>query len=180
MLRMQEVAGSNPVVSTNPETGLSETCGSGLMNLEESFRLLEDYEYKYYYNNEKPGYDDMILVKTYTVTLQINDDVRIVNSYLRNMDIDVNGDVYFSSMDNYQLRVRYPNGTIEYLDSDYSNIEIMDFTASMSGTYKIYIYVDFKNDLLYPNGSRRTNWGYVIVNAGYDTDFDYYTITPPC
>jgi hypothetical protein len=154
--------------------GLSEYCGAGLMNLSETFRLMDDDDFVSYINSMNE-LNLPTVIREYSVDLVAGDNVRISHVYTKNVELDVNGDVVEETMSNYNICVVDPDNNSTCLYSMYSNIDIIDFVAPTTGEYIILIILVNKNSVT-SGSSLKPNFGSVVVNKGSNVTIglEYY------
>ena len=162
-------------------SGLSDKCGAGLMNLENTFKIMEDSDYVSYYN-QMNDLGTPTVIREYSVHLERNDYVRVSHVYLRNYtnvvvfpgDDLLADDIFDEELSDYEMCVTDPNNNTTCLTTNISNIEIIDFVVPTTGDYIIQIILNNKNGAIY-GSSLKGNFGSVAINCQNNAiiDLDY-------
>jgi len=163
--------------STN---GYSDMCGFGLVDAEESLRLVQHQDYKSYSNNDHViPTSGKLNIYDIEVNLIAGETVIISNAYMRNHGSSNGGYNTYFDMSDIDIQVTGYGLNIESNASNF-NSERISFVVPTTGKYLITVWLDEVNGATGITGAFLDNIGFIVVNAGRDVEFVTIPLPPPC
>lgn len=125
-------ATTNMIKETHIEgCGLDEASGAGMMNIDRLFNNMDNY-YNYQVTS---AYEDDSIIASRTIYLNQGECLKACLTFLKTIN-DEENNILLSDFD---VVLRYNNTLVDAGNSDYSNVEYIEYVAPESGYYTIQL-----------------------------------------